>query len=80
MEKQIGNDYNGPLFEGDVRLEIVFTVDGTAVTIIPIERPDDLGPQLRGDLDNYTKTVMDALNTRAWGDDIQVMELSVSKL
>lgn len=33
-----------------------------------------------GDVDNYLKGVLDALNTRAWGDDNQVVTLSgVSK-
>lgn len=35
---------------------------------------------LRGDIDNYTKLVLDALNGRAWLDDRQIAQLFVVKV
>jgi Holliday junction resolvase RusA-like endonuclease len=32
------------------------------------------------DVDNALKLVMDALNTRAWGDDVQVIQAQVERL
>lgn len=32
-----------------------------------------------GDVDNYAKGVLDCLNTKAWKDDSQIVELRVSK-
>jgi Holliday junction resolvase RusA-like endonuclease len=34
---------------------------------------------LRGDIDNYVKTVLDGLNGTAWEDDIQVVEVTAVK-
>lgn len=36
--------------------------------------------KLRGDLDNYTKLIADALNGVAWIDDRQVVKLTAVKL
>jgi Holliday junction resolvase RusA-like endonuclease len=36
--------------------------------------------KLLGDIDNYTKTVLDGLNDVAWADDKQVIKLEVVKL
>ena len=35
---------------------------------------------LRGDIDNYVKSILDGLNGVAWDDDIQVRELKAIKL
>jgi Holliday junction resolvase RusA-like endonuclease len=36
-------------------------------------------PAVKPDLDNYIKTVLDALNGVAWKDDAQVIDISASK-
>lgn len=41
-----------------------------------IDEPDTFKP----DVDNIAKNVLDALNGHAWGDDSQVVELSIRKL
>ena len=47
--------------------------EGTAVIV---ERLDlDTKSKLRGDLDNYIKTILDALNGVAWDDDSQVVKI-----
>jgi len=35
---------------------------------------------LRGDLDNYVKLTLDALNEVAWDDDGQVVRINASKV
>jgi len=57
-----------------------FALDGTSVTITPIQLMEPQTKPLRGDIDNYMKTVLDALNTIAWDDDIQVVAVSAVKL
>lgn len=74
-EKAIGLMYNGPKFDGPVRVTLVLSDDGFDLAI----EPSDTQPSLRGDIDNYAKTVLDALNKIAWGDDSCVQELRVIK-
>lgn len=62
------------MFEGEVAVHIVVDTEGTAVIV---ERVDlDVKTKLRGDLDNYIKTVLDALNGVAWKDDSQVVKIT----
>ena len=39
-------------------------------------QPDNKKP----DVDNALKLIMDALNTRAWGDDVQIIQAQVERL
>lgn len=56
------------------------------LTIVEVEKlmdyerwyPEKTSP-LRGDIDNYVKTVMDALNGKAYADDRQVQKLRAAK-
>lgn len=62
------------MFEGEVAVHIVVDTEGTAIIV---ERVDlDTKTKLRGDLDNYIKTVLDALNGVAWRDDSQVVKIT----
>lgn len=61
--------WDGPVFEGQVSLKVLFTDKETVVTI---SEYDGVKSKLRGDLDNYVKTLMDGLNGVAWADDKQV--------
>lgn len=61
-----------------LKLTLYLTEEGSSVMIEPVER--DGKPKLRGDIDNYQKLIMDALNEEAWDDDRQVVEVKVVKL
>jgi len=77
-EKKIGLAWDGPMFEGEVAVHVVVDKEGTAVIV---ERVDiDGKASLRGDLDNYVKTVLDGLNGIAWKDDSQVVKITAVKL
>jgi Holliday junction resolvase RusA-like endonuclease len=72
-EKKIKEAWDGPKFSGEVCVHIVVDTEGTAVIV---ERLDlDTKSKLRGDLDNYVKTILDALNGVAWDDDSQVVKI-----
>ncbi len=73
-EKAIAQAWDGPVFEGEVAVHIVVDTEGTAIIV---ERVDiDNKTKLRGDLDNYIKTILDALNGIAWRDDSQVVKIT----
>jgi Holliday junction resolvase RusA-like endonuclease len=80
-EKEIAESYKGPLFGEEYTLEVtlVFTDKGTSLNIIGHKNPNYKHP-LRGDIDNYVKSVLDGLNGVAWADDKQIIQLIVSKL
>jgi len=78
-EKAFAAEYKGPFFaEEPLRIKLVFSIDRTILVIEPIK---DLftKSKLRGDIDNYAKSVLDALNGVAFKDDKQVIILELEK-
>ena len=76
-EKKIAQAWDGPVFHGEVAVHIVVDKDGAAVIV---ERVDlDSKTTLRGDIDNYVKTILDGLNGVAWKDDSQVVKITAVK-
>lgn len=77
-EKKIAEAWDGPCFEGEIAVHIVVDTEGIAIIV---ERVDlDSKSKLRGDVDNYVKTILDALNGIAWVDDSQVVKLTAIKV
>lgn len=60
-------------------LDVILTFDDTTVQV-DIAACDPATSKLRGDLDNYAKTTLDALNGVAWVDDRQITKLTIIKL
>jgi crossover junction endodeoxyribonuclease RusA len=75
-EASIRDAWDGPLFEGSVAIRVLFNDTTTEVTVIEY---DGTKSKLRGDLDNYVKTLMDGLNGVAWTDDKQVHYVEATK-
>ena len=67
---------NRPKFDGPVSLVLNFANDGTLIVVCPYYGSDS---KLRGDIDNYIKTIMDGLNGAACDDDKQVMHVVAEK-
>jgi crossover junction endodeoxyribonuclease RusA len=63
-------------FVGSVGVVMLLGSDGTLITVFPHESEPQ---KLRGDIDNYVKTIMDGLNGKAWDDDKQVTYLVAEK-
>lgn len=75
-EEALVADYDGPLFEGPIRLHMRFDPTGTLVRIEEWNAEQSI---MRGDLDNYVKLVLDGLEGVAYKNDKQVMALSAVK-
>lgn len=81
-EAEIAALYKGPCFEGDLAMKIRFLYDSIEILIEPvIPNPEVEQPKkrLRGDIDNYAKSVLDALNGVAYKDDKQIVRLDLEK-
>ena len=67
----------GEIFSGPGEVTIRYSPTETILTVM--ESPHDAGV-LKGDLDNYVKLTLDALNKVAWEDDKQVVRISAVKV
>lgn len=78
-ERALRQQWVGKPTEGPVMVGLTMFDDHIEVTVIP--SLDCTSRKLkRGDIDNYSKLIMDALNGRAWTDDRQIVALSVRKM
>lgn len=81
-EKAIAAAYleaGGPkLVEGPLHVAIELTNDGFWISVQ--QAADYENRRLRGDIDNYCKTILDSLNTVAYEDDKQIGSISITKL
>jgi len=79
-EKKVAEAYTGPLIPADHTVEVCldFSKDGTSIVVFGKKNPT-WKASLRGDVDNYVKSVLDALNGVAWADDSQIIKVTVSK-
>lgn len=76
-EAELAASYEGPLFEGPISIWMQFHPTSTTIQI-----EDWFGPisSLRGDIDNYLKLPLDALQGLAYPNDRQVMSVVAEKL
>lgn len=65
-------------FEGPLKVEVMFANEW--VNIVIEEIGDYAQRKVKGDVDNYLKTVGDALNGVAWVDDKQIVDLRGVKM
>lgn len=81
FEAKIASMYKGPLFNKDTHLRVglKFSLENIEITIEEI-LPNPIKSKLRGDIDNYAKSVLDALNGIAYEDDKQITMLGLEKL
>lgn len=80
FEKKVAEAWiksKGTIFEGPVSVTIELSVTGFMVRVNSIATP---ASPLRGDVDNYAKSILDGLNGVAFKDDKQVHILKVSKV
>jgi len=82
-ESDIANLYKGPFFEdGLLKMSLRFTKDGTEMMIerlSPNPKVKPVSSPLTGDIDNYAKSFLDALNGVAYSDDKQIVVLYLEK-
>jgi Holliday junction resolvase RusA-like endonuclease len=82
-ERELASLYKGPRFSCNMlAVKMLFSHDGVEIQIEELRpKPDVEMPKtkLRGDIDNYVKAVLDALNGIAWGDDSRVVVLHAEK-
>ena len=70
-------DQVGETLSGPVEITVVYSPEATILHVT--SSPHD-AKTLRGDLDNYVKLTLDALNEVAWDDDNQVVRLHATKV
>lgn len=78
-EHFISQAYSGVAFlEGPLHVTLVFDNDKTEIIIreLPLTKTPS---KLRGDIDNYAKAILDALNGVAYTDDKQIVRLDLRK-
>ena len=76
-EAFIDSDWDGQMKDGPISVHIELFNDHFVITI---EDTDDYeNRRLRGDVDNYAKTILDSLNGVAWEDDKQIRFLTMEK-
>ena len=78
-EKEVAQLYNGPKFaEGPIWVSLTFDQYKTTIEIKEMNT-ETTSSKLRGDIDNYAKSILDALNGVAFTDDKQIMRLDLRK-
>ena len=70
-------DQVGETISGPVEITVVYSPEAT---ILHVTTSPHNARTLRGDLDNYVKLTLDALNKVAWEDDGQVVRIHAVKV
>lgn len=77
-EQMVADRYDGPVFDGPVKLEVCFEPTRTTVRITSLEATEKA--KLRGDIDNYLKALQDGLVKSGCLDDNQIVLVKARKL
>jgi Holliday junction resolvase RusA-like endonuclease len=77
-EAALATQWPHPPFDGPIDVRVI--MNDTTIRLEVSGAPDRTSKKLRGDIDNYAKTILDALNGVAWVDDKQIVRLSVEML
>lgn len=72
-ERSIRDQYDGPKFEGPVKVMILYMKDHQEITITDIQWENT--SKVRGDVDNLVKCTLDGLTGAAWDDDRIVKQI-----
>lgn len=75
-EALIRSYWDGPCYDGPVEVKVAYHPDGQSVVVRPLGETLVRPKGLRGDVDNYMKLTLDALNGTAFDDDRQVLTLA----
>lgn len=75
-ENAVKAAYDGPMFDGPVEMAVDLFWDRAVVAISSIESEK---ASLQGDVDNYVKSISDALNGVAYPDDKLVYRIVAQK-
>lgn len=78
-ERDLAAQWEWTPAEGPVGVRLELTDTCIRVTVEAVAEPINR-KLLRGDIDNYTKLILDGLNGRAWLDDRQIAQLVVRKV
>lgn len=73
-EAALASQWQDDPLTGPLAVDITLHGDSVVIVVDEAEKP---ATRLRGDIDNYAKTVLDALNKKAWADDSQIVSLTV---
>lgn len=83
-EKIVADNFRQAVGEGfaplDGPLDVKVYLSDTEVGLEITQRDEHTQKKLRGDIDNYLKTILDALNGVAYIDDRQIVSLTGVKL
>jgi Holliday junction resolvase RusA-like endonuclease len=77
FERAIAEAWTGPCADEPVNLVIGLYKNKITLSMSPASKPAPSG--LRGDIDNYAKSILDGLNGIAYTDDKLVKRLLVTK-
>lgn len=78
FEALVREGWDHEILEGDISVTIYLTKEYFEVTVEPFTK-DKEKTKLRGDIDNYAKSILDGLNGTAFVDDKFIRELVVIK-
>jgi crossover junction endodeoxyribonuclease RusA len=80
FETRVGAGWNKRKKFRDKPVSVSIELGKDFFTVKVVEIDTETPSALRGDIDNYVKSILDGLNGIAWDDDIQVRELKATKL